>query len=124
MLTHREFTGLVEYASTLELNLVPAVWFSTLAIPSATNGWAGQNYAGISDPRLDADFSAAQYELDPVRQQALWADAQRIFADKLYALPLFFREDADIVPVWLTGYEATGKEAYPSYWAEDWGGSR
>lgn len=120
MLPHREFTGLVEYAATLEANLVPTVWFSTPKIPSAANGWSGQNYSGISDQQLDADLNAAQYELDPAKQQALWADAQRLFAERLYALPLFFREDADIVPTWLGGYEATGKEAYATYWAERW----
>jgi len=70
---------------------------------------------------LDADIEAAQYELDPGKQQALWADMQRIYATELLALPLYSRIDPDILPLWLTGYEATGKETYTTYWAENWG---
>ncbi len=121
LLKKREFTGLVEYASTLEVDLVPWARLSTAYIPSEANNWGGQNYPGISDKALDADIEAAQYELDPARQQALWADMQRIYAGKLLALPLYFRIDPDIVPPWLTGYSATGKETYTTYWAENWG---
>ena len=121
LLKKREFTGLAEYASTLEVDLVPWARLSTTYIPAEANNWGGQNYAGISDKRLDADIEAAQYELDPVKQQALWADMQRIYATELLALPLYFRVDPDILPLWLTGYEATGKETYTTYWAENWG---
>ena len=76
--------------------------------------------SGISDPQLDADIAAAQYELDPVKQQALWSDMQRIYTGKLYALPLYFRVDPDVVPNWLDGYQATGKETYTTFWAADW----
>jgi peptide/nickel transport system substrate-binding protein len=121
LLKQREFTGLAEYASTLEVDLVPWARLSTPYIPSAANNWGGQNYSGISDPQLDADITAAQYELDPAKQQALWTDMQRIYAAKLYALPLYFRVDPDILPTWLTGYEATGKESYTTYGASNWG---
>ncbi len=121
LLKHREFTGLIEYASTLEVDQVPLLRLATAYIPTAANNWSGQNYAGISDPQLDADIAAAQYELEPARQQALWADMQRIYATRMLALPLYFRVDPDVVPTWLTGYAATGKESYTTYWAENWG---
>jgi len=120
LLKKREFTGLAEYASTLEVDLVPWARLSTPYTPSEANNWGGQNYAGVSDKRLDADIEAAQYELDPIKQQALWSDMQRIYATELLALPLYFRIDPDILPLWLTGYEATGKETYTTYWAENW----
>ena len=82
---------------------------------------SGQKCAGVSDKALDADIEAAQHELDPAKQQALWADMQRIYATQLLALPLYFRIDPDILPLWLTGYKATGKESYTNYWAENWG---
>ena len=120
LLKHREFTGLIEYASTPEVGLVPWARLSSAYIPSADNNWGGQNYPGISDKQLDTDIEAAQYELDPVKQQALWADMQRIYATKLLGLPLYFLVDTDIVPKWLGGYEATGKESYTTFWAADW----
>jgi peptide/nickel transport system substrate-binding protein len=119
-LKRREYTGLAEFASTPEPLLVPWSRLSSAFIPSAANNWAGQNYSGVSDPRLDALIDAAQFELDPAKQQALWTQMQTIYATQLYGLPLYFREDPDILPTWLAGYEATGKETYMSFFAEAW----
>jgi peptide/nickel transport system substrate-binding protein len=119
-LKKREYTGLIEFASSLEPLLVPWSRLSTPFIPSAANNWAGQNYSGVSDKRLDALIDAAQYELDPAKSQAIWTEMQRIYATELYGLPLYFRADPDIVPKWLGGYVSTGKEKYASYFAEDW----
>jgi peptide/nickel transport system substrate-binding protein len=121
-LKRREYTGLAEFASTLQPALVPWSRLSSQFIPSAANNWAGQNYSGVSDKRLDALIDQAQYELDPAKQQALWTEMQTIYATQLYGLPLYFRQDPDVVPVWLAGYEATGKEGYMSYFAEAWHG--
>jgi peptide/nickel transport system substrate-binding protein len=119
-LKKRQYTGLAEFASTLEPLLAPWSRLSSRFTPSAANNWAGQNYSGVSDPRLDTLIDQAQYELDPAKQQAIWTEIQRIYATQLYGLPLYFREDPDIVPQWLAGYEATGKETYVSYFAEAW----
>ena len=45
---------------------------------------------------------------------------QRVYTAKLLALPLYFREDPDIVPSWLDGFAATGKETNTTDWAETW----
>jgi peptide/nickel transport system substrate-binding protein len=45
---------------------------------------------------------------------------QQIYASQLPELPLYYREDPDVVPVWLKGYKATGREDYQTYWAEQW----
>jgi peptide/nickel transport system substrate-binding protein len=117
---HREFTGLAEYASTFEIGWVPVTRFTSASIPTAANNWAGGNYPGVADKQLDADLAQAAVELDAVRQQALWADIQKIYATDLFALPLYFRSDPEIVPTWLKGYEPTGKEDLSSFWAETW----
>jgi peptide/nickel transport system substrate-binding protein len=119
-LKHREYTGLAEFASTLEPLLVPWSRLSSPYIPSAANNWAGQNYSGVTDARLDALIAAAQYELDATKQQAIWTEIQQIYATQLYGLPLYFPQDPDIVPIWLAGYESTGKESYMSFYAESW----
>jgi peptide/nickel transport system substrate-binding protein len=119
-LKHREYTALAEFASTLQPLLVPWSRLSSPFIPSAANNWAGQNYSGIDDKRLDALIDAAQYELDPAKAQAIWTEIQTIYTTQLYGLPLYFRQDPDIVPVWLAGYDATGKEGYMSYFAGAW----
>lgn len=120
LLKKREFTGMVEFASTLEVNLSPITRLGSAFIPSEANNWGGQNYSGISDSELDALLTASQYELDPVKQQAQWTAMQRIYSEKLLGLPLYFRTDPDVLPPWLKDYVATGKEVQQTYWAEDW----
>ncbi len=119
LLKHREFTGLVEFAWTGEVDL-PPIRLTTPYIPTAANNWGGQNYGAVSDKDLDAAVDAAQYELDPEKQQALWETMQRVYTAKLLALPLYFREDPDIVPSWMDGFAATGKETNTTDWAETW----
>ena len=119
LLKHREFTGLVEYAWTGEVDL-PPIRLTTPYIPTEANNWGGQNYGGVSDPALDAAVEAATYELDPAKQQALWTEMQHIYTSKLLSLPLYFRVDPDIVPNWLAGFAASGKQSYVTYWAADW----
>ena len=119
LLRQRQFTGLAEFASTGEPDLPPVRW-TTPYIPTEANNYGGQNYGGVSNPEFDAAVAAAQYELDPAKQQALWATMQRVYSANLMSLPLYFREDPDIVPTWLDGYEATGKESYVTYSAAGW----
>ena len=119
LLRKRQFNGFVEFSSTSEPGLPPIRW-TTANTPTEANNWGGQNYSTVSNPQFDADVEAAQYELDPVKQQALWADMQRLYATELLGLPLYFRTDPDIIPAWLDGFVATGKENYVTYWAADW----
>lgn len=119
LLKNRDYTGLAEFASTGEPDL-PAIRWTTSQTPTAANNWGGQNYSTVSNPQFDADIEASQYELDPAKQQALWADAQRIYSGELLGLPLYFRTDPDIIPAWLDGYRTTGKESYQTYWAAEW----
>ena len=45
---------------------------------------------------------------------------QRIYAEQLPVLPLFFRSEAHVTPTWLRGYVPTGQADPSSYWAENW----
>ena len=69
---------------------------------------------------MDADIKAAEGELDPAKQKAIWADMQTIYANAIPVLPLFFRAEPHITPIWLRGYEPTGQGDPSCYWAENW----
>ena len=116
----RSYTGLIEFANSTRVGLVPTQFYGSAAIPSAANNYSGLNWSGLSNARLDAVLAQAETELDPAKQKELWAEIQRIYAGELLELPLYFREDPDIIPAWMQGYEATGKEDYDSFWAEKW----
>ncbi len=120
LMRHREYTGLAEYASTSEIGLVQTNRLSSTRIPTADNNWSGGNFPGVADPRMDADLAAAEVELDRAKQKVFWDDMQVIYSTELFALPLYFRSDPEIVPTWIKGYVTSGKEDYTTYWAETW----
>ncbi len=121
LMRHREYTGLAEYASTNEIGLVQTNRLSSTRIPTAENNWSGGNYPAVSIPRLDAILAEAETELDPAKQQVLWTEMQKIYSTELFALPLYYRADPEIVPTWIKGYVTTGREDYTTYYAETWG---
>ena len=108
------------YAWSSNVTETPLRTLGSSQIPNAGNNFGGANYIGFSDPKMDADIAAAESELDPAKQKAIWADMQTIYADQIPALPLFFRAEPHITPTWLRGYEPTGQGDPGCYWAENW----
>ena len=116
----RAYTGLAEYANSGRVGLPPTPYYATSQIPTKDNNYTGQNQSGFASTEMDRAMEAAETELDPAKQRALWATMQRVYAAELPELPLYYREDPDIMPVWLKNYRATGKEDYQSYFVEEW----
>jgi peptide/nickel transport system substrate-binding protein len=118
-LKHRVYPGMVMYAWSSAIGESPKRTLGSSEIPTKENNYTGTNAVAFSDPKMDADIAKAETELDPAKQQALWAEMQRIYAEQLPALPLFYRAEAHVVPKWLQGYVATGHGG-SSLWAENW----
>jgi peptide/nickel transport system substrate-binding protein len=116
----RLFSGMEMYSYTSGVDELPERILSSARVPSAANHYSGGNGSGFRDAGMDADIAAAKVELDPAKQKTIWTDMQRIYAEKLPALPLFFRTEAHVIPRWLRGYEPTGHDNYSSLWSENW----
>jgi peptide/nickel transport system substrate-binding protein len=116
----RRFTGLVLFAWISSPENPPRTTLHSEAIPSAENGWAGQNHAGYSNPRMDELIDSIEIELDRDKREQLWHELQRLYASELPALPLFFRANAHVWPKWLEGVRPTGQQAVTSLWVEEW----
>ena len=119
-LKQRVYTGMVMYAWSSNVTETPLRTLGSDQIPTAANNYGGANYPGFSDKQMDADIEATQGELDPAKQKLIWADMQRIYAEQLPVLPLFFRSEAHVTPTWLRGYAPTGQADPSSEWAENW----
>ena len=118
--TKRRFTGLALFAWISSPENVPRTTLHSEEIPSEANGWSGQNFPGFKNARVDELLDAIEVELDRDRRAPLWHELQRIYAEELPALPLFFRADAHIWPKWLEGIEPTGHMAPTTLWVERW----
>jgi len=118
--SRRKFPGLAMFAWFSAPESVPRSTLHSEMIPAPDNGWSGQNYAGYADAGTDRLIEAIERDLDPGRRAALWAELQRRYAEHLPALPLFFRANAFILPVGMSGVTPTGHQDPSSLWVERW----
>lgn len=116
----RRHTGMALFAWLSAPEHVPFTILHSTQIPTAENGWAGQNYAGYRNPAMDELIDTIEIELDRDKRKALWQQIQEIYATDLPALPLFFRAQAFIFPKWLKGVTPTGHMSLSTLWVEDW----
>ena len=119
-LSKRRYTGLTLFAWISSPENVPRTTLHSDEIPTEANGWSGQNYTGYRNPQVDALMDAIEVEIDRDKRAGLWHELQRIYAEDLPALPLFFRADAHVWPKWLKGVEPTGHMAPTTLWVERW----
>jgi peptide/nickel transport system substrate-binding protein len=116
---HRRF-DLAMYAWISAPESVPRSTLHSSEVPDEANGFAGQNASGFRNAEMDRLIDALEVELDPEKRKVLWAEAQRLYADELPSLPLFFRSDVFILPKWLSGVRPTGNQYPTTLWVTDW----
>lgn len=119
-LNRRAFPGLAMYAWVQSPEGVPRSTLHSKEIPTAENAWSGQNYPGYRNAEMDAALDAAERELDADKRRLLFANIQRIHADDLPVLPLFFRVDPFVIPRQLKGVVPTGTLNSSTLWVEQW----
>jgi peptide/nickel transport system substrate-binding protein len=119
-LKQRTYDGMVMYAWSSGVTESPLQTLGSSMIPTKANNFAGSNYIAFSNPKMDADIAKADSELDPMKQKAIWAEMQQLYANDVPTVPLFFRAEAHVVPKWLKGYTPTGHGDYSPLWAENW----
>ncbi len=89
-------------------------------VPTAANGFSGENAEGYRNPEMDKLLDAIEVELDRTKRGELWKKFQAMFAEDLPMLPLTYRSDPYVLPVWLKGVEPTGHQAPTTLWIENW----
>jgi peptide/nickel transport system substrate-binding protein len=119
-LKERKYPGMVMYGWTSGVGESPRRTLGSDNIPTAENNWGGNNTVAFNDPKMDEDIAKAEGELDPAKQKVLWAEMQRIYAEQVPVLPLFFRAEPHVVPKWLQGYTPTGHGDMSTLWSENW----
>jgi len=119
-LNKRQFDSLAFYSWITSPGNVPRTTLHSTEIPTAENGWSGQNYPGYRNPEMDRALDSAERELDPGKRRGFFADILRLYADDLPVLPMYFRTDSFVIPRQLTGVVPTGHQGCSSLWIENW----
>ncbi|HYC04490.1 MAG TPA: peptide ABC transporter substrate-binding protein [Azospirillaceae bacterium] len=120
LLTERKFTGLALFSWVATPLAVPRTTLHSDAVPTADNGWAGQNFLGYRDPKMDALIERTESQCEPKGSRQAWGELQRYYAEQLPALPIFFQSDAFFFPRWLKGVTPTGHQFDSTIAVEDW----
>lgn len=116
----RKFEGGVMYAWLSSPANIPKTTLHSSMIPSAENNYAGQNYPAYRNETMDKTIDDLDVTCAPDANSALWQQLQKLYADDLPALPLYYRAEPFIIPVWLRGIEPTGHLNPTTLWAENW----
>lgn len=116
----RKFKGGVMYAWMSAPQSIPKTTLYSKMIPTRENNWAGQNYPGYASAKMDKIIDDLDTVCAPAENLALWHELQKLYADDLPALPLYYRADSYFMPVWLKGVTPTGHLNPSTLWIEDW----
>ncbi len=118
--TQRKFDGVALFAWISAPESVPRTTLHSTFIPTAENNWSGQNTTGFRNKEADTLIDQIERELDREKRKELWYRLQELYAGELPALPLFFRADGYILPLWLDGVVPTGHQYSSTLWIEQW----
>jgi peptide/nickel transport system substrate-binding protein len=116
----RKFTAMGMFAWISSPENVPRSTLHSEEVPTAENGWSGQNYPGFQNEEMDEVLEAIERELDREKRAPMWQQIQEIYASELPALPLYFRADSHIWPTWLRGVMPTGHQYTSALAVENW----
>lgn len=116
----RKFSAMAMFAWYSSPENIPRTTLHSDEIPTAENGWAGQNYTGFRNANMDKAIDDLEVVCERDANQALWNRMQTLYAEELPVLPLYFRANAFILPKWLKGVTPTGHMYPVSLWVEDW----
>jgi peptide/nickel transport system substrate-binding protein len=119
-LNRREFDSMAMFAWISAPEHLPRTTLHCEEIPGEDNGWAGQNYTGYCSPAMDALIDAIELELDEAERERMWHELQRLYAEDLPVIPLYFRSEAHVWPLWLEGVEPTGHMDQSTLHIERW----
>ncbi|TFH69090.1 peptide ABC transporter substrate-binding protein [Gammaproteobacteria bacterium LSUCC0057] len=116
----RRFSALALFAWISAPESVPRSTLHSSEIPTAANNYAGQNYTGFRNAEMDQLLEQLETTLDFSQRLPLWHRLQQIYAEQLPVLPLFWRPNSYIYPLWLRGAKPTGHLDSSSNWIEEW----
>ncbi|MEZ0224369.1 MAG: peptide ABC transporter substrate-binding protein [Alphaproteobacteria bacterium] len=116
----RKFEGGVMYAWMSAPQNIPKTTLYSSMVPEQANNFAGQNYTGYRNKKMDQIIDDLDIVCAPDKNMALWRDLQVLYAEELPALPLYYRADSFFIPSWLKGVVPTGHLNPSTLWIENW----
>lgn len=89
-------------------------------IPSKENAWAGQNYSGFSNVKMDKLIAGYDFEFNAEKRKKTMFDILNLYTQEIPTIPLYFRVENAVIPKGMKGFRLTGHLFYESLQSEDW----
>jgi peptide/nickel transport system substrate-binding protein len=89
-------------------------------IPSAKNGWSGQNFMSWSNKEADALMDQLDLEFNPAKRTEIVHKILKLYTDEVPVLPLYYRSDVSVIPKNLKNYRVTGHQFSETNVVENW----
>ena len=116
----RKFDAMALYAwvSAPEGSMKPN--FHSKNIPSAKNGFSGQNQMGWNNKKVDALLEKLDLEFKHENRVSLVHEILKYYTDEVPVLPLYYRSDVAVIPNQMKGYRLTGHQFPETDEVEKW----
>jgi len=116
----RTFDGMVMFAWVSSPENSPRSNLDSDAIPTAKNGWSGQNFMDWSNKDVDKALDALDIEFNSKTRADLVHTVLKYYTDEVPVIPLYYRSDISVVPKNLVHYKMTGHQYYETNDVESW----
>lgn len=116
----RKFDSLALFAWVSSPESSPKSTFHSTKIPSAKNGYSGQNQMGWNNPAVDKITDQLDVELKHENRIKLVHELLKHYTDEVPVLPLYYRSDVAVVPAQMKGYRLTGHQFSETNDVENW----
>ena len=116
----RGFDSMALFAWVSSPEASPKSTFSSKNIPTAKNGWSGQNYMGWKNTKVDALLESLDTEFKPEKRITIMHEVLKAYTEDVPVLPLYYRSDVAVIPSQMKGYKLTGHQFPETNEVEKW----
>jgi len=116
----RAFDSMALFAWVSSPENSPKSTFLTANIPTAKNGWSGQNFMSWKNPKVDKLLIELDTEMDNAKRIALVHEVLKYYTDEVPVLPLYYRSDVAVIPTQMKNFHLTGHQFPETNEVEKW----
>lgn len=116
----RKFDSMALFAWISSPESNPKGTFHTSKIPTAKNGYSGQNQMGWSNAKVDKLTEALETELKHEKRVEIMHEVLKHYTEEVPVLPLYYRSDVAVIPSQMKGYRLTGHQFPETNEVEKW----
>lgn len=116
----RGFDAMALFAWVSSPESSPKSNLSSKNIPTAKNGFSGENYMGWTNKKVDEDLEELDVEFNPAKRLELVHGVLKAYTEEVPVLPLYYRSDVAVIPAQMKGYKLTGHQFPETSEVEHW----